>query len=209
MVNLNRETYDDLIVPYEGAIRILTSHINNYRQQLLRSKEVRNPIDNIYSRVKTRDSIEKKCLREDYDIDSDDIELVKTKILDIAGVRITCIYRDDVYKIKEYLDKIPGVFIREVRDYIRSPKPSGYQSLHLRTLVEVSSATDGIIKVPVEVQIRDLLMQEWAQCEHRARYKGPKCADQLDLDRLLLEATKISQQLDEIYIKIRQLSGED
>lgn len=56
------------------------------------------------------------------------------------------------------------------KDYIKSPKPSGYRSLHL--IVEVPIFLQNEKKwVRAEIQIRTLAMDFWANLEHKLRYK--------------------------------------
>lgn len=208
---MNKETYEELIVPYSNALRIVRAHIENIQQELLVSQTIRNPIDSVYGRIKSLESIEEKCQRPHYNVDFNNIDEIKEKILDIAGVRITCLYKDDLFIIKSYLERIPGIFIQEVKDYTKKPKDNGYQSLHLKTKIEISSITHGALKVPVEIQIRTLNMQEWAQVEHRARYKAPihtNIPPDPELDKLLLEAATLSARIDDVYIEIRKKSGE-
>ena len=82
-----------------------------------------------------------------------------------------------------------------VRDYIKNPKPAGYNSLHLIVEIPVFLST-GPVPVPVEIQIRTIAMDFWASLEHKLRYKTgnsvdddlrerlKKCADEIyELDR--------------------------
>lgn len=58
----------------------------------------------------------------------------------------------------------------ERRDYVASPKPSGYRSLHL--IVEVPIFLEREKRcVKVEVQLRTISMNFWASLEHQLRYK--------------------------------------
>ena len=53
------------------------------------------------------------------------------KINDLIGVRAVCAYVDDIYKVADLLQKQQDIRIIKIKDYIRQPKKSGYQSLHL------------------------------------------------------------------------------
>ena len=66
---------------------------------------------------------------------------------DIIGVRIICSFVDEIY---------------EVKDYLRHPKPSGYRSLHV--IIKV----DGCL---VEIQVRTIALDFWANLEHQIHYK--------------------------------------
>jgi len=211
---LDQETYEEFIVPYRYALNLITSHLKNIQDELLMSSEIRNPIDSIYSRMKSLHSITKKCKKENYNLDPDDIEQIRQQMFDIAGIRITCIYRKDIQSIKGYIEKIPGVFILKVKDYVKNSKPNGYQSVHLVVSVEISTLTHGIMKVPVEIQIRTLAMQDWAQVEHRAWYKSQAKhllneGEQQALTQALRDAANLAEQLDALYDKILTMSGEE
>src|SRR5690606_27671864 len=109
-----------------------------------------NPIEHVSSRVKTFDSIVAKAQRKGVALD---LESLREEILDIAGLRLTCSFTRDVYRLYTLLTDQPDVTVVETKDYIRSPKPNGYRSLHaiITTPVHLSS---GPIEVPVEIQFR-------------------------------------------------------
>ena len=56
-------------------------------------------------------------------------------------------------------------------DYIKNPKPNGYRSLHLVVKIPVYFV-EGMVKMPVEIQIRTMAMNFWASLEHKLRYKS-------------------------------------
>ena len=55
------------------------------------------------------------------------------------------------------------------KDYIKSPKPSGYRSYHLIINVPVYLAAKKTF-APVEIQIRTIAMDFWASLEHQLKY---------------------------------------
>ena len=62
---------------------------------------------------------------------------------DIAGLRVVLSSVDRVYRFAALLRESPAAEFVSLRDYISSPKKSGYRSLHL------------IMRVPVQMCIRD------------------------------------------------------
>lgn len=64
------------------------------------------------------------------------------------------------------------VVIKE-KDYIQSPKPNGYRSLHLVLGIPVY-CLDTMEYFPVEVQFRTMAMDFWASMEHRVCYKNSR-----------------------------------
>ena len=78
--------------------------------------------------MKTPDSCLNKMLDKGYAADE---ELAAEKLNDIAGVRAVCYFLDDMYQVMEMLRATPGYEFIKVKDYVKKPKASGYQSLHL------------------------------------------------------------------------------
>lgn len=126
-----------------------------------------NPIEHTASRLKSPESILKKIHRKDIDITFPDI---RNNVKDIAGLRITCSFISDIYRISDMLQQQRDVTVLDVKDYIKDPKPNGYQSLHL--LIEVPVfMSDREEQVAVEIQIRTIAMDFWASLEHKIYYK--------------------------------------
>src|SRR5215204_160876 len=106
-------------------------------------------------------------------------------IRDIAGVRVVCSFVSDVYTMFDLLTLHPDIDVSDVDDYIASPKPNGYRSLHATITVPVLQS-HGIRDVFVEVQFRTAAMDSWASLEHKLFYKyGGHVPDEL-LDELRL-----------------------
>ncbi|RKP55442.1 GTP pyrophosphokinase family protein [Cohnella endophytica] len=126
-----------------------------------------NPIEHTKSRLKTPESILTKIHRKGCDIS---FSSIRTHIKDIAGLRITCSFVTDIYRISEMLRSQSDLTIVEVKDYIENPKPNGYQSLHMIVEVPVYMS-DRQEQVCVEVQIRTIAMDFWASLEHKIFYK--------------------------------------
>ena len=82
----------------------------------------------------------------------------------------------------------------QTRDYIASPKPNGYRSLHLIVHVPVF-LSEGKLILPVEVQIRTIAMDFWASLEHQLRYKETAHVPE-ELNRQLLDAANRIAALD-------------
>ncbi|MEU8235488.1 GTP pyrophosphokinase family protein [Actinoplanes sp. NPDC048967] len=159
-----------------------------------------NPIEHVKSRLKSPASIAEKALRKGY---GPEPASIREHLLDIAGVRITCSFISDVYSVADMLTRQPDVKVLRTRDYIRQPKPNGYQSLHLILEIPVF-LSDRVELVPVEVQIRTAAMDFWAGLEHKIHYKyrGDIPAG---LVEELQEAATVAGNLDK---KMERLRGE-
>ena len=127
----------------------------------------RNPIESIKSRLKSTDGLAKKLARKGFPMSVDSIE---ENIFDVAGVRVVCTFPEDMFSLAESLLSQDDVTLIERRDYVASPKPSGYRSLHL--IIEVPIFLEREKRsVKVEVQLRTISMNFWASLEHQLRYK--------------------------------------
>ena len=125
-----------------------------------------DPIHNIESRLKTVESAYEKLHRRGYE----QIPQNLTKLTDIAGVRVVCGYIEDIYKIARVFLNQNGIRLLKEKDYIKTPKPNGYRSLHLIVEIPVSLSTLQM-GVPVEIQLRTISMNMWASLEHEVSYK--------------------------------------
>ena len=152
---------------FEGAIDCVIGTLKTIEQEMIESG-LRIPIHSVTSRIKSPDSTRQKLARHGlpYTIDN-----VMNNLNDIAGVRIICKYITDIYHVRDLLLKSDRyTFIKE-KDYIKTPKPSGYRSLHL--IVETDVSIDGENrKIRCEIQLRTSAMDSWASLEHNMRYKS-------------------------------------
>jgi len=89
---------------------------------------------------------------------------------DVAGFRVVLSTLQQVYRFAERIARSPAVEVTDTRDYIKTPKKSGYKSLHLLLSVPVSVEKETLL-VPVEVQLRTPDMDTWANAEHDLIYK--------------------------------------
>ena len=185
---------------FEGAIDCVIGTLKTIEQEMIESG-LRIPIHSVTSRIKSPDSTRQKLARHGlpYTIDN-----VMNNLHDIAGVRIICKYITDIYHVRDLLLKSDRyAFIKE-KDYIKTPKPSGYRSLHL--IVETDVSVDGENrKIRCEIQLRTSAMDSWASLEHNMRYKSDlpeneqineslkSCAEALH--NTDLEMQRIAQQL--------------
>ncbi|MBQ8527411.1 MAG: GTP pyrophosphokinase [Lachnospiraceae bacterium] len=131
----------------------------------------RNPVEKVFFRIKSVDSIADKLEKKGYEIS---YENAICYLGDLAGIRVVCSCCDDVYRVDEFLCRNKDVTVLKRKDYIRSPKANGYQSIHL--IIELDYPTPGDTgfageKARVEVQIRTTAMHCWAEMDHRTCYK--------------------------------------
>jgi len=159
----------------------------------------RSPITSITTRLKSFESIRHKLKRRNLPVTLENMENMN----DIAGVRVICAFLDDLYMLCEYFLEQDDVRLIERKDYIRNPKPNGYRSMHLIVEVPIFLCEEKHY-VRVEVQLRTIAMESWANLEHRLRYKKELSEEVLkDVSEELYECAKLSSELDLKMQKIR------
>ncbi|WP_427869383.1 GTP pyrophosphokinase [Leucobacter luti] len=191
------------LLEYRFAMQEVETKLAILREEFLHMHEY-NPIEHVSSRVKSVDSLVDKLERRGIGNDFDDI---RREVQDIAGVRITCSFIRDVYRLFDLLTQQDDITILEVEDYIETPKSNGYKSLHTILSVPVYLST-GRVDVPVEVQFRTIAMDFWASLEHKIYYKYDRQVPN-SLTRELKHAAEIAAELDTRMERLHvQLHGE-
>ncbi|NLK21189.1 MAG: GTP pyrophosphokinase family protein [Epulopiscium sp.] len=179
------------LMSYKFGMDELNTKINILKQEFQYIHEY-NPIEHVKSRIKTPESILKKVHRKGIEAS---LPSIRENIKDIAGIRIVCSFVSDIYKLSEMLQNQKDIRTIKYKDYIKTPKPNGYQSLHLILEVPVFMS-DRVEDVCVEVQIRTMGMDFWASLEHKIYYKYNEEIPQ-NLKDELKEAALTVAQLDE------------
>ncbi|WP_100404969.1 GTP pyrophosphokinase [Bacillus solitudinis] len=163
-----------------------------------------NPIEHTKSRLKAPESILNKVMRKGGPIS---FANVKENLRDIAGIRITCSFRSDIYQISDMLQKQRDLKLIEIKDYIKDPKDNGYQSLHLIFEIPIYMS-DREERVYVEVQIRTIAMDFWASLEHKIFYKYNQGVP----ERLLKElkdaaetAATLDRKMEELHNEVNEM----
>lgn len=163
-----------------------------------------SPIEHTKSRLKSLESIMNKMLRKNSELS---LSAIKSSVKDIAGLRITCSFISDIYKVSEMLEKQDDLKVLGVKDYIKNPKPNGYQSLHL--LVEVPVfMSDCQELVCVEVQIRTIAMDFWASLEHKIFYKYSQSVPEhltRELKNAADKAYALDLQMERLHREIKEI----
>lgn len=143
----------------------------------------------IVSRIKAPESMTKKIQADGLPVNHQSALSVES---DAIGVRIIVDSISDVYKVFDNLkcintlDNETDIRVINVKDYIKTPKDSGYRSLHV--IIGITSDDKDFPEMKVEVQIRTSIMDCWASLEHIAEYKRvieltPEVLDMLDTYR--------------------------
>lgn len=120
-------------------------------------------IRSVAGRLKSKKSIQAKLRRFGFDVTPCS---AYSHLHDIAGIRLICSYLQDIYALVDALQEHDQIEVLEIKDYIASPKSSGYRSVHVIVSIDV----DGM-PVECEIQLRTAAMDAWAALEHQLRYK--------------------------------------
>lgn len=165
VVELHRGLKRFLMV-YQFGIDEMMTKINILRDEFSYVHDY-NPIEHVKSRLKSPESILAKAQR--YGLPRG-LTAIRENIRDVAGIRITCSFTSDVYRIMEMVTRQGDVTVIEIEDYIAEPKPNGYRSVHVIVEIPVFMS-DRVESVYVELQIRTVAMDFWASLEHKIYYK--------------------------------------
>ncbi|WP_025717459.1 GTP pyrophosphokinase [Paenibacillus sp. 1-18] len=163
-----------------------------------------SPIEHTKSRLKSPESIMNKMLRKNSELS---LDAVKNHIKDIAGLRITCSFISDIYDVSNMLQRQNDLKVLEIKDYIKNPKPNGYQSLHLLVQVPVFMS-DCQELVCVEVQIRTIAMDFWASLEHKIFYKYNQSVPESltrELKNAADSANALDLQMERLHREIKEI----
>jgi len=198
-----RDDFARFMLQYKFGMDEIVTKVTILQEEFREMREY-NPIEHVSSRLKSADSLIEKIERKGCDTS---FEGIAGAITDIAGVRITCSFVSDVYRVFDMLTSQADVRVLEVKDYIATPKDNGYKSLH--AIVEVPVfLSGGSVDVCVEVQFRTIAMDFWASLEHKIYYKYDRQVPQQLLDGLS-DAAHTAAALDADMERLhRQVRGE-
>jgi len=171
-------------------IKILTEELRVFYNEA--------PVEHIKTRVKEPNSIIRKLTKINVEPTP---ENAMVHLSDIAGIRIVCSYTSDIYRIFDMLKKQSDIKLLKYKDYIETPKPGGYQSLHMIVSIPVF-LSDGPVDVKVEIQIRTIAMDFWASLEHKLKYKNYEQVPK-HIKEELLECAYIINDLDSRMLRIK------
>ena len=205
LLQREQKPYKELMAYYQCALLEVETKFRVLNEQFSLAHD-RNPIESIKTRVKSLESITEKLNRRNLPFSTQSIE---ENLTDIAGIRIICSFREDIYFLADCLLEQDDITLIQRKDYIENPKPNGYRSYHMIVEVPVFFSNE---KRPmrVEIQIRTVAMDFWASLEHKMRYKKNIPAEQMKyLQDELYDCAEQSAALDKRMQSIRNLIAEN
>ena len=187
---------DQYMLQAQYAISILEAKAKIIDEQMS-MKYNREIMSSVSGRVKTPESIYAKLMRKGLE---PNLKTACEKLNDLIGVRIVCLFLDDVYKIADILTEQQDIQLVKKKDYISKPKKNGYMSLHL--IVDIPIYFDQNISTKrVEIQIRTIAMDFWSVLDYQLLYKKDVSA----AEKVGRELKKYSEEIADLDRKMQKL----
>ena len=198
VTSAEREFYGENLILLEGAISEFLSCMDMIRRYEVQLGN-RDPFASSQTRIKSAESMRQKLQRLAFPVTA---ESALKNVFDAAGVRLVCPFIQDIDRTAELIRAIPGVQLQTEKDYIRSPKPNGYRSYHMILTMPLRSLGNSPKTVWLEVQLRTIAMDCWANIEHQLKYKQnipdqalliqelKRCADEITSTDLSLQTIR-------------------
>jgi putative GTP pyrophosphokinase len=165
----------------------------------LTEQKCRQVIRSMAVRMKTADSMAKKLRRKGKPIT---FESAAENLNDIAGIRVVCYFCDDIDTVAEAVRRQSDIRIVKEKDYVRYPKQSGYQSVHIIVGVPVTYNNE-VTEIRVEIQIRSFAMDYWAELDTQMCYK--KSAGQIaNVEREIRGYSAVIAGVDNQMLELRR-----
>ncbi|MFT5699628.1 MAG: putative GTP pyrophosphokinase [Desulforhopalus sp.] len=166
---------------YESNLKHLVDAKNTYIR-IIRSLIKRidpGEVTKIEGRVKERDECTKKFRRK-YQSQLEATEHsyeIKDFISDLIGIRIVCLYEDQIPQLSEMLQQ--HFHILEITDRISSVESTedsfGYKGFHMDLALGANMASQAKYQqyadLSFEVQIRTVIQDAWSMLDHKIKYK--------------------------------------
>lgn len=183
---------------YAFAMDVMQAKLRMMNADLTEQKS-RQVIRNMSARIKTTDSIIKKLIRKGRKVN---FKEAVGELNDIAGIRVVCYFCDDIYEVAEKIREQRDLRVIKEKDYVKNPKKSGYQSVHLIVGVPVTYL-DRTEEVRVEIQIRSFAMDYWAELDTQMCYK--KDAGQIEnVEREIKAYSDVIAGVDNQMLELRR-----
>ena len=189
-IEKNTKTFEKIMFLYSVAIKEMETKLEIIKEEfkLFYDYEL---IDHMQTRIKKPESIANKMKARGLQLT---YQNMIENINDIAGVRVICPLKKDVFSVRDLIRKIPGVKVLKEKDYITNPKKSGYSSYHMILEIPIT-LSQKIMYVKLEVQVRTMAMDFWASLEHKLKYK-PQTEITKSASKELVSYAKMVHKLD-------------
>lgn len=194
--------FDDAKNSFTTLIYALTSQIENLS------------ISKIEGRVKNREECIKKFnLKYRTDLEaSTQTYSIRDHITDLIGLRVVCLYEDDIEKIKNCLvEHFEVIDITDKISQIENTEGSfGYKGLHLD--LKLNQQRNNLPEYTIysefrfEVQIRTIIQDSWSVLDHKIKYKK---SIPINLKRRINTLAALFELADREFREIRLSTNEE
>ena len=161
-ITLKKE-YDELKNARELIAKEIANRIKNNLKDMMSSFSIK-------TRVKDFNSLYKKIIHH-YMEDEKNMRSIE----DVIGIRIICPFQENIDEVEKRLKETFDIVEADHKRVGRTYREFGYESIHLsikipKDLLALSGLTKK--KETIEIQIRTILQDAWAEVEHELIYKS-------------------------------------
>ena len=192
------DSWNEVLLVYNSALKEIGTKLEILNDEFQHVHKY-NPIEHIKTRIKSPESIVKKLKKHGYE---SNVQNMVKYVNDIAGIRVICSFTSDIYRIADMLRNQNDIKVLSIKDYIKTPKPSGYKSYHMIVSIPIF-LSDRVADTKVEIQIRTVAMDFWASLEHKINYKFEGNAPDF-IRKELVECSKMVSDLDERMLSLNE-----
>jgi ppGpp synthetase/RelA/SpoT-type nucleotidyltranferase len=159
---------EELRQEYEGRLSDLENMKDRIVISLRQSIDHKKiPFDAVKGRIKEFDSFMEKIRRKD-------LQNPFQEINDIVGIRVICLYRDDIEKIKNVVRDTFEVISDDDKTDSKESDRFGYSGSHIIARLgnkQNASLPQSLRDLRFEIQIRTIAQHAWASISHHLFYK--------------------------------------
>ncbi len=182
---------------YHNLLALLTSNLDTGAPKIMsRIKDRNGCIEKFERNYRTK---AEKEYRDKYRIDE--------YITDLIGLRVICLYEDDVRRVRKIIEENFDVI--EVTDKTKQIEENsekfGYKGLHLD--IKLNDKRDslpeflGFGERTVEVQVRSIVQDAWSEVDHKLKYKK---RIPVNLKRMINQIAATFEMVDRQFTQIRK-----
>ncbi|MBD1400617.1 GTP pyrophosphokinase [Pelovirga terrestris] len=172
---LEKKLFREFYAQHQCDLENIKNHYINTIETLINQSDL-DEVTKIEGRVKDQDECIKKFQRKyQGKLETEGHPYaIKDYLSDLIGIRIVCLYEDQVAQVSETLKEHFNII--DVTDKIAAMEGTedlfGYKGLHMDLAPNTAVVNhDGIVNFPFEVQIRSLIQDTWSVLDHKIKYK--------------------------------------
>ncbi len=165
------------------------------------------PVDSVSSRIKNREECVSKFKRKylpDLDNSNKDYK-IQDYITDIVGLRIVCLYLEDIKQIQKLIENnFKELDITDKISQLDSTEDKfGYKGLHLDLMINNQRSSlpeyTKFNNISFELQIRTIIQDAWSVLDHKIKYKRNI---PIELKRRINRLSALFEVADEEFLRI-------